>query len=587
MTALAVHVLLLLAVMPASPWEFDEPLFFQALHRYDPLSHHPPPPGYPLFILFAQIVRLAIPSDFGTLVTISVAGSLAGFAFLALAFRNLTGDAAVGLAAAWLFYLSPAMLIHSTLPISEPGALALLAAALYFLTCTPPRPALFGLFAALAVGWRIQFSIFVVPLVLVALLFLRGKENGVTRFRPALIALAVFTLVCIGWLVPLTLAVGGIGELIAFQTGQAGYVAAQDAAESRTGWTAARIAFRFLGRAWGTEWMALGVFAFAAIGGFKAIRTRLIRLAPLVFAATVYIGVALAIMDPADGVRYSIPFVLITAFLAAFGVVAFSRRFSIPPVAGPVLLSIVFAAYVAPLLIQRRWSPSPPVRAAEYARANYPSGAVVLYELPLWPHATYFLRGFDPHPVDQGLEKFYDRPDVTLFIYADGATSRPGARVFSWKPSDAYQKLTRNHYRASSIIPLPPEQRFRIVRGVYAPEREQDGLEWRWVDATAEIQLPSGPPRTLTLRFGIPPAAPLERNRLSISVDGAPAAVLPIERGTPRSVEIQIPAGAPIVRIDSEQSFIPAEVPALRSGDSRRLAVELYALETRPRQTPN
>ena len=70
--AVILHVVVLLLVMPATPWEFDEPLFFQALHRYDPLAHHPPPPGYPLFILFAQVARMIVPDDFATLVLISV-----------------------------------------------------------------------------------------------------------------------------------------------------------------------------------------------------------------------------------------------------------------------------------------------------------------------------------------------------------------------------------------------------------------------------------------------------------------------------------------------------------------------------------
>ena len=123
---------MLFLVRPASLWEFDEPLFFQALHDYDPAAHHPPPPGYPLFIFFGKLVRLIVPSDFGALVSLSIAASIVGFVLLALAFRELTGDETTGIVAALFFYWSPAMLIHSTLPISEPGAIALLAAALYF-----------------------------------------------------------------------------------------------------------------------------------------------------------------------------------------------------------------------------------------------------------------------------------------------------------------------------------------------------------------------------------------------------------------------------------------------------------------------
>ena len=553
--------------MPASPWEFDEPLFFQALAKYDPLAHHPPPPGYPLFIHVAQLVRLAIRSDFATLVTISVVASLIGFALLALAFRNLTGNLGTGIAGAMFFYWSPALLIHSTLPISEAGALALLAAAIYWSATRESggrAAALHSLFAALTVGWRIQYSIFVVPYFLLTVAMMK-------TWRERLIALGTFTVVCLLWLTPLTIAVGGVEELIAFETGQGRYLAQHDAAESRTGWTPARIAFRFIGRAWGTEPMALAVLGLAAAGFVMTIRNRAVW--PLTAAAAVYIAFALWAMDPADGVRYAIPFVLVTALFA--GAASKKAPYVIAPVAG-----IVFAIYTGSLLLQRRTTASPPVRAANFARAAYPPNAVALYELPLWPHAMYFLKDRNPHRVDDGLAKFWDRPDVPLFLYADGATARPDAKVFRWRPSDAYLKLTRNHYRASSIIPMPPERRFRIVEGVYAPERDQDGREWRWLAPSAVLQLPHGPARSLALRIGLPSAAAIEANMVAIHVNGAEAATARVERGRGTNVTVDVPAGAPLIRLVSATSFIPAEVPAMRSGDRRRLAVELYELRT-------
>ncbi len=547
---------MLIFALPASPWEFDEPLFFQALHRFDPAAHHPPPPGYPLFIFAGKLFRLLLPSDFSALVTLSVIASIAGFVLLALAFRELAGDETTGVIGALLFYWSPSMLIHSTLPISDPGAVALLAAALYFGATS--RPALFALFAALTIGWRIQFAIFVVPMFLVAVIMRRWWR-----------AVAVFTLVCLAWLTPLVLTLGGIRQLIDFETGQGAYLIAHDAAESRTGWTPVRIAFRFIGRPWGTEIMALAVLALAAIGGLKARRSTVI---PLIAGAAVYIAFALYAMDPADGVRYAIPFTLATAFFAGIG----ARRFVWTV---PIVALIAFLAYVGPLLWERRTITSPPVQAAAYARKAFPN-AIALYELPLWPHAQYFLGDHQPQRIDDGLAKFWNRPDVPLFLYTDGASTQPGARVFRWSESDAYTKMTRNHYRVASIIPLPPERRFRIVRGISATEREQDGREWRWLDSGAELQLPPGPTRRLTLRLALPPAAPLEANVIRIAVNGQVAAQAEVKRPNLTEVTVAIPAGAPMIRIDAERTFIPAEVPSMRSGDRRRLAVELIDLWT-------
>jgi MFS family permease len=581
--AVALLAIVLFLAMPSSPWEFDEPLFFQALHRYDPLAHHPPPPGYPLFIGFAQLVRMVVASDFATLVAISFAGSLIAFVMLALALRNMTGDIATGVAGAALFYFSPTMLVHSTLPISEGGALALLATCLYFATlCGSADPrrrscALFALFAALTVGWRIQFAIFVVPLFLVSVLMMR-------TWRDRFIALGTFTIVCLLWLVPLTMAVGGLRELVAFETGQAGYLAAHDANESRGGWSPVAIAFRFVAHPWGTKFLSLPILILAAIGLGHLVRRRQKAFIPVVIAGALYIAFALWIMDPADGVRYAIPFTLLVAICAACGGQALLpvRLRWLPP----ALLAGAAMFYTAPMLWQRHTTASPPVQAAQYALANYPSSAVVLYELPLWPHATYFLADRNPRRIDEGLREFFDDPNMPLFIYANGATSQPGARTFRWEASDAYSKLTRNHYRVVSVIPVTPERRFRVVRNVHAPEREIDGDEWRWVTSPGEIQLAVGPARDVILRLGLPERYPFETNDVTVSIaqGAAEAAALHktvLRRGSSQEVTISVPAGAPVIRIEASRTFRPIDVPGSLSQDPRSLSVKLYDFRTR------
>jgi hypothetical protein len=581
MTAL---LAVLLLVMPATPWEFDEPLFFQALHRYDPVSHHPPPPGYPLFIHFAKLIRTIVPTDFGALVALSVASTLIGFAMLALALRNMTGDQATGIAGAALFYLSPSMLVHSTLPISEPGALALLATTLYLWTrCGTGTMAcpLFALFAALTVGWRIQFAIFVVPLFLVAVVLMR-------TWRERFTALSIFTIVCLLWLTPLTLAVGGVRELVQFETGQAGYLAAHDANESRGGWTPVAIAFRFIAHPWGTKVLSLPLLILAAIGLGSIVRRGQRSFVPLMVAGAAYIAFALWIMDPADGVRYAIPFTLVVAFCAACGGPALLpvRLRWLPP----AIVAIASLAYTGPMLWQRRTVPSPPVQAATHARQSFPSNSIALYELPLWPHATYFLADRNPRRIDEGLADYYDDPDVPLFIFANGASSQPGAKVFRWESSDAYSKLTRNHYRVASIIPVPPERRFRVVRNIHAPEREIDGLEWRWITSPGELQLAPGPARDVTLRFGLPEHYPFDTNDVTVTSvapptrGGAPEDAphrIRITRGSSQEITIAVPSGSPVIRIEAARTFRPMDVQGSLSQDSRRLSVKLYDFRTK------
>ena len=561
--------------MPKSPWEFDEPLFFQALEHYDPVAHHPPPPGYPVFIGVANLVRAVVPTDFRALRLISLAGSIIGLLLLAKAFARITGNALAGLSGALLFYFSPALLVHSTLPISEGGGLALMAGALFWGAAVHAEqrrgdrgaPMVFALFCALAIGWRIQFVVFVLPLLFATLLFLPWRD----RFR----ALLVFTLVCLLWFVPLAMAVGGFEPLIRFETGQAGYLAEHDADVSRSGWTFTQIVLRFVAHPWGVKLASFPLLLVAAIGAVLLVRRR--EAIPIGVAAAVYIAFALAVMDPADGVRYAIPFVLATACAAGMGVVWLAQRARVPATALAALFAAGSLVYVSSLLSQRGATSSPPVRAAEFALRTYRPHAVALYELPLWPHATYYLREFEPSRLDDGLARFYDRPDVPLFVYADGA----GTTSFRWEPSDAYSKLTRNHYRVASIIPIPPEARYRTIRGIYGPEREPEGLAWRWLAPDAALQLPRGGARHVELRVGLPATSPIETNAVAVSVDGVDAGTFHADRGRVAVIELDVPAGAPVITLRAEKSFVPAAIAGSLNRDPRTLAVKMYGLTAR------
>ena len=206
-------------------------------------------------------------------------------------------------------------------------------------------------------------------------------------------------------------------------------------------------------------------------------------------------------MDPADGVRYAIPFVLGTSFFAGVGAVALARTFFAPAYAFVAIFAIGSIIYVSSLLSQRSSTWSPPVYAAAIAKVVFPSNAVPLYELPLWPHSQYYFRDRHPMRVNDGLAAYFDRPDVPLFIYADGGSHAPGARVFRWQPSDAYSKLTRNHYRVVSLIPV--SHRSSASAPCAASTRRSASRTAKTGAGSispAELQLPHGPARELILR---------------------------------------------------------------------------------------
>src|SRR5262245_38884259 len=163
--------------------------------EFAPLEHHPHPPGYPLLIGLGKAVNWLVGDPFLALVLVATVSSMLLYLVLADAFHRMSGDVWTGIAGALLFSLSPAMLVHSTTPMSDPPALLFLGIALAAGTrlgpwadTTPSRaigddgppaastlgarwsgrrdlvaPAIFGAALSASIGCRPQYAVAILP----------------------------------------------------------------------------------------------------------------------------------------------------------------------------------------------------------------------------------------------------------------------------------------------------------------------------------------------------------------------------------------------------------------------------------------
>jgi hypothetical protein len=557
-----------LLTLPKSLWEWDEVLFVRGVVHFDPLHHSPHPPGYPLLIGLGKVLAWITGDPFTGLVALSVISSLVGFVALATAFRSFAGERA-GVAGALLFHLSPAMLVYGPLALSDPPALMFLSLALAAVgrlieKRTLPAALALGAFASAAIGCRPQLCLAVLPMLLVAL--------ALAGWRKTWMVLAAFTAVSLLWFVPLVVAVGGPAGLLPFLTRQAGLVAAYDASQPRAGMSWKAVVLRFVAHPWGNRWLSLPILLLAGIGILTA-RHRYRAALPLAVLTAVELTFSLAVMNPRDAVRYALPGMLGIAFAAGVGAEALARRIRIPA----LLIAGLFAAgavlYTWLLLAARTRTESPPVQAIRWAQAHLPLETVFLVDKELGAHVAYLLPR-SRAPFDAG---FAGRPDLPVWLIAEGETGLPGARTFRWPESDAYGKLTRDLYRITSLSPIPPGRRYRVERGVFGYEPTAREAAWRWLAPEAAIRLVPAGARELTLSLAVPTVAPLASNRVTITVAGAPAAEVEIQRGERRIVTLPLPAPRGMVEevevvFRSAASFVP-------SGTPRRLAVQLVGLE--------
>jgi hypothetical protein len=579
--ALAGFALVALArvlTLPRSLWEMDEVLFARAVQRFDPLGHQPHPPGYPLLVGLSKLLNLVFHDPFTSLVALSVISSLVGYWALIAAFRRIAGgpDAErVAVAGALLFHLSAAMLVQGPLPMSDPPALmflslALAAAAILREGGGTWSAVALGACASAAVGCRPQLALAVLPMLAVAL----GQTAGWRRRGEAL---AAFTLVSLLWFVPLVVATGGIHGFLDYQTKQASYVAVHDATTARRACTPHFVGKRFLTHPWGRKGTALPVLALA-VAGIVALSLRR-RAAALPFAvlAAAQLAICLLVMDPADAVRYALPVVLGVAFAAAAGAQALARLAKRPAAVWivPAVVSAAAILYAWPVLAVRSRTLSPAVSAVRWARRNVPPKSVFLVGEDMAPYAAYLLKGFDLQPVEEGFHHAAHRPNAQAWLFAEGESRWPGAVTFRWPESDAYHKLTRDHYRVVSLSPIPLDHRFQSVRGVYAWEPSLLDPRWRWLDADAILRIfPRRTTRAVVVRLGLDLSAPFPSNTVTVSINGDPGKTVEIARGTGQEVELPLPTNRLIeIEIRSARSFVPEGAPP------RRLAVQLLAVE--------
>jgi hypothetical protein len=577
--------------LPKTLWESDEVLFAHAVLRFEPQHHHPHPPGYPLLVGLGKAINVLLNDPFASLVVLAVVSSVVGFVALASLFEKCFEDVAgstsdpahvvtwgLAVVGGLFFYLSPAMLVHSTLPMSDPPALAFLGLALWASSgtlgfSTPARAIAVGVLFSAAVGCRPQLAVAVLPTFAVALAQMAGWKGRA-------ISAGAFVLASLAWLAPLAVALGGPGKLVAWEVAQVNVLASHDAALSRGSWAWTEIVLRFVAHPWGPKWLALPVLAAAAVGGVLLARRRATRALPLAVLALVQLAFCIALLDPADGVRYALPSLPAVALAAAAGLGGLAARSKVIvlPVAALAAFACGSVVYVLPLLGERAGSPSPPVQAVSFAAESFPVGTVILFESSLRPHAELFPEKFTRVAVDEGWAQLPAQSAGPFYLFADRRVPGHGAVVFEWPDCDVYGKLTRNHYRVVSLAPVSRYTLYRPLRGFFPIERDGAGMEWRWVGPEAALQLTNFGCGTLRLTLGFDKEAPFPSNTAEVLLGGQPAGRLEIPRGGVRSLEIPIIGGDIMeVGLHSERSYVPAEHRINR--DMRRLAVQVIAVE--------
>src|SRR5947199_7069939 len=90
-----------------SLWDWDEALFCLGMRSYDVTSHHPHPPGFPVYIALGHIAHLFTRSDFRALQAVNVIAAILLFPAMFILARELRLRFDVALISAVLLVFLP------------------------------------------------------------------------------------------------------------------------------------------------------------------------------------------------------------------------------------------------------------------------------------------------------------------------------------------------------------------------------------------------------------------------------------------------------------------------------------------------
>ncbi|HSP34831.1 MAG TPA: glycosyltransferase family 39 protein, partial [Thermoanaerobaculia bacterium] len=119
--------------MAHSMWDWDEALFCLGMRHYDVTQHHPHPPGFPVYIGMARLVRLIVPSDFRALQALNLIAGVLVFPAIFLLARELRLRFETSIVAATLFAFFPNVWFFGGTAFSDVPSIVLVVFAVVFL----------------------------------------------------------------------------------------------------------------------------------------------------------------------------------------------------------------------------------------------------------------------------------------------------------------------------------------------------------------------------------------------------------------------------------------------------------------------
>ena len=499
-----------------SLWDWDEALFCLGMRSYDVASHHPHPPGFPVYIAAAKIARLFVNSDFHALQAVNLIAAVLVFPAMFMLARELRLKFTTSVIASALLAFFPNVWFFGGTGFSDVTSITLViyAVAFLFRGCRDSNAYFVGTFLlALSVGIRPQnLLVGIFPVALAT--WYRARESVRDVGFAALIATGV---IGVSYASAIH-ATGSLGPYLNAIRVHGEYIAKVDSFRSPDRPPLWRLIDRFFVKQYESPGLSLATSLFVAISIVGAIRT---RYRSMLYNAATFAPFAIAawlMLDRYSISRFSIGYAPMFAIFAADGIARISRRSDIESLLGAALV-VGFAIYTWPALTITRQTISPSVLGVDAVRQHLNPRTSDLYvAFPMSPFIDTFLPYYPYRQVfdERGLP--LSTADRTAYFLTEVYHTEAKGWVFR-RERGALWNIARRHYFEVALEPLPQSAQF--VAGWYPPERR--GVEeLRWMGKHSVTLLPPAKGTTkLRVQFDVPDELMASRPTVTFLMNGA------------------------------------------------------------------
>ena len=485
-----------------SLWDWDEALFCLGMREYDITQHHPHPPGFPVYIAMAKLLRLVIPSDFRALQTINLVAAVLIFPAMFLFARELRMRFPTAVIGSVLFAFLPNVWFFGGTAFSDvPSIVLVVFAATFLLRGRYDRNAYWigTLLLAIAIGIRPQnLLIGLVPGVLATL---RRKPYEIV------VALVIGVVVCGAAFGGAIHATGSYEQYMSAVRHHGNYIARVDSFRSPARPPLWRLADRFFVKQYQMPLLSIitTLFVLISVAGSVRDRSRAMALNASTFGT--FAIFAWLMLDRYSVSRFSIGYQPMFALFAADGIarVARNSRREIMIAGG---LIAAFIAYTAPALQPVRNELTPTVSATQAAmREVDPSRDQLYVANAMVPFFQYYAPGVPfVRVMDDGAMPL--APHGNSWLLAVITNSEPQGFFFHRDRGRLWNIARRQYFE---VFLKKIEDAAQFVSGWYEGESHQLS-EWRWMARRSRTILPPAGEQMMLRMTLTPPQDVVARN---------------------------------------------------------------------------